>query len=733
MPFNGLEGLMICFLASLIFPEAACNGVMMAAKSFVFRFADVEVREREFTLVKAGETLAVEPKAFRVLLFLLRNPEKLITKQEILDAVWGDAAVTENSLARAVGLLRKLLADEARTPRFIETVATVGYRFLGKVVAVEDRITVAPAFDPVNSSEAAGATSTPGPLSPDANESAKRRISRTGLLSAGAVLLVAGGIWYVAQPLAPPRIAAYPQITHDGHAGFIAGTDGIRIYFNSPPGLVGVTGGDIVAIPTGFTRAWVVGVAADGADLLILSSDPYQLWTMRAVGGRPRFISNSPGNGALAWSPDSKYIAYPDNSGNLYAMRSDGTDIRKLATIKGGAITDVTWSPDAGRIRFTRNDTLWEIPSTGGNPRALLPDWKGPVGQCCGRWTSDGDFYVFLAGGNVVVDPVVGSFEQIWVFDERHPLFRRVSRKPMQLTSGPIHWGSPTPSREGNKIFAVGATQRGELVRIDPKSKQLQPFLGGISAEFLASSKDGTQIVYVTYPDGILWRAKPDGTERVQLTSPPVYPLVCRWSPDGTQILFTAQRDGSHYGLYTVPARGGNPQLIGSANDGTGQVEGNWSPDGRRIVYGVEQQISLRILDLDSDRASKIPGSDGLSSPRWSPDGRYIAAMNVQSRAIRLFDFHTQQWSALAEQMGGWSFPTWSHDGKFIYALNNVGKVSVKRISVPDGKPDLVADLTSVHFTGTLGPWFGLDPNDNPILLRDNGTSDIYALTFERK
>lgn len=48
---------------------------MMATKSFVFRFGDVEVREREFALVKAGEMLPVEPKAFRVLLILLRNPE----------------------------------------------------------------------------------------------------------------------------------------------------------------------------------------------------------------------------------------------------------------------------------------------------------------------------------------------------------------------------------------------------------------------------------------------------------------------------------------------------------------------------------------------------------------------------------------------------------------------------------------------------------------------------------
>src|SRR5579864_8319270 len=109
----------------------------MAGKPFVFRFADVEVREREFSLTKAGEALPVEPKAFRVLLILLRNPQKLLPKDELLTAVWGDTAVSENSLARSIALLRRLLGDEARTPRFIETVATVGYRFVCPVQVSE--------------------------------------------------------------------------------------------------------------------------------------------------------------------------------------------------------------------------------------------------------------------------------------------------------------------------------------------------------------------------------------------------------------------------------------------------------------------------------------------------------------------------------------------------------------------------------------------------------------------
>ena len=66
---------------------------MVGTQECVFRFGDVEVREREFRLIKAGEVIPVEPKAFRVLLFLLHNPQKLISKEQLLNAVWGETAV----------------------------------------------------------------------------------------------------------------------------------------------------------------------------------------------------------------------------------------------------------------------------------------------------------------------------------------------------------------------------------------------------------------------------------------------------------------------------------------------------------------------------------------------------------------------------------------------------------------------------------------------------------------
>jgi DNA-binding winged helix-turn-helix (wHTH) protein len=104
----------------------------------VFNFGGVEVREREFLLIKAGEVLPVEPKAFRVLLHLLRNPNRLVTKEEILDAVWAETAVSDNSLTRSIATLRRLLGDDSREPRYIGTVPTVGYRLLCAVDVFEE-------------------------------------------------------------------------------------------------------------------------------------------------------------------------------------------------------------------------------------------------------------------------------------------------------------------------------------------------------------------------------------------------------------------------------------------------------------------------------------------------------------------------------------------------------------------------------------------------------------------
>src|SRR4051812_14111480 len=98
-----------------------------------YRFDGIRVDVSNMRLMVNGEVRAVEPKTFRLLQFLIENRGRILPKDEILSAVWEGAAVTDNALTRAVGQLRKALGEDAREPRYIETIPTVGYRFCGSV------------------------------------------------------------------------------------------------------------------------------------------------------------------------------------------------------------------------------------------------------------------------------------------------------------------------------------------------------------------------------------------------------------------------------------------------------------------------------------------------------------------------------------------------------------------------------------------------------------------------
>jgi Tol biopolymer transport system component/DNA-binding winged helix-turn-helix (wHTH) protein len=729
---------------------------MPGHNSSVFRFSDVEVHEGELHIRRNGNAVPVEPKAFRILLHLLRNHGRLIPKEELIKAGWGETAVTDNSLTRNIALLRRLLDDDPREPRYIETVSTVGYRFICPVITAEVLSSSVPAVDSPNGKTGDGTVEIlPGSVADDegasdglngpepAPEPREFLRTRRRLISVAGVVICALGFaaWSLLRPLRPLRVTEYTPITHVGYIGAIAGTDGARLYFNSDVWgsveyAVSVFGGEITTVPLELGHIWIRDVSPDGSHLLVHSLDPSALWSVGTLGGPAQFITKVEHTQNHQFSPDGKYIAYSDGQTGavgIYVMGSDGANVRKLATVKE-QIIDLTWSPDGSRMRFTMDDRLWEVSSSGANLHPLFPTWNGPRNLCCGRWTPDGDFYVFLAG--VGRAAYLGGWAQMWALDERRHFLLRPSTGPLQLTSGPIHWEVPIPSKDGKKIFAKGTIPRGELVRFDAKSKNLQPFLDGISAECISYSRDQNQMAYVSYPEGILWRAKPDGTARTQLTTPPTYPTVCSWSPDGTQIIFNDHLS-SHWGVYTVPAYGGRTQPITPVDVQEDQYCGSWSTDGHRMAYTVGQLHShLRILEVDRRTTTKIPGSDDLYFPRWSPDGRYIAALlGPDGAEVRVFNLQTQQWSTLLAHMGGWSFPAFSHDGRYLYALNFRGQpgYSVYRVPVSGGKPELVADLSGFHPIGAGGFWFGLDPEDNPLLLRNNGASDIYALTLDRR
>jgi Tol biopolymer transport system component len=172
-------------------------------------------------------------------------------------------------------------------------------------------------------------------------------------------------------------------------------------------------------------------------------------------------------------------------------------------------------------------------------------------------------------------------------------------------------------------------------------------------------------------------------------------------------------------------------------DDREAETDPSWSPDGRKIAFstspnvGASSKSDLRIFDIANGNIAILPASDGLLVPHWSPDGLSIAAMTLDNMAMKVFDLASKRWTKL--ETGSVAFPEWSHDSRFLYYVKWSGNATVVRIRAADGIRETVADLKGARYTGVYSLWMGLDPADTPMMLRDIGSDDIYALTLERK
>ncbi len=219
------------------------------------------------------------------------------------------------------------------------------------------------------------------------------------------------------------------------------------------------------------------------------------------------------------------------------------------------------------------------------------------------------------------------------------------------------------------------------------------------------------------------------------LTFPPMRAVLPRWSHDAKQIAFNAILPDTTWNIYLVSSAGGTPQRILPSDQS--QMDANWLPDGISLVFasgpGIQNTL-IYTLDLKSRRVSTFPGSSGLYSPRWSPDGKYIAAIAADSsQRLMLFDFATQKWTEVVGSPMG--FDTWSRDGQYLYfwSFDKAGVGDILRLRLSDRKVENMANLESIGraATGTYGGWFGLAPDDSPLVARDISTQEIYALEME--
>jgi DNA-binding winged helix-turn-helix (wHTH) protein/Tol biopolymer transport system component len=690
-------------------------------------FGDFRLNLAEHLLTRQGQPVALAPKVFDTLVILVQNAGQLISKDDFIAQLWPGIFVEEVALAQNISQLRKALGDSADGAQIIQTVPKRGYRFALPVRLVDD------------SQKANQPSKLPlGTAAPSASARRTSAILKRGaFVAAGLFIFLAATLSFqwITQP-SEPRLLRMTPITASGRAepwGEIH-VDGSRVYFLERHASTwsltqtSVTGGEPARVAAPFPNTRIFGLSPDRSEFLVGSftdlAGNMPLWTMPAQGGPPHRVGDVVVDDAV-WFPDGKRILATLH-GEVFSVELDGGNRRHWFSVNGTAV-DFSWRPDGHTFRFTVTDangdlSLWEASSDGGNPHLLLPNWSRHHAECCGVWMPNGRDYVFSA--------IRDGGEDLWVLREPEGLFH-FQPKPMRLTAGPYDFSTPAPSLDGKRIFVFGVQNQEKLFRYDTQRGDFLPF--PISGIHVALSRDGGWLAYVD-PAGTMWRSRSDGTERMQLTSRPLWATRPRWSPDGKQILFVGQMPGAQLTPYVVQRDGGAP--VPAAKDAHGGYA-DWQPDGESIVLDALDSTGpnseMSIIHLKTGESSKVSGSTGLIEPRWSPDGRYIAAISADFKTLHLYDARQRQWSQLASarHLGRFQWGTESRDLYFQDLLDP--QEAIFRWDASNGKVNRVFDFSKpLLLGGAIRCSFeGFAPDGSYLTSFRFNFSNVYALDVD--
>ncbi len=608
----------------------------------IYRFGPYELDVRSGELRKHGIRIRVREQPIKILFILLENPGEVVLREEIRDRLWPGNTIVEfdHGINAAVQKLRDGLGESADQPRYVETVARRGYRFIADVERIAGNLTAAQA-DPSEGGE--GQVEAGEPLLTDP--------AATNEPEAAAAEDFAPGT--VEQEHRRPRgnggIQLWIAFTALA-AALIAGAFALA-YFTRKPSPAPVVRFSFAA-PANWRNA-EVAVSPDGTRVAFGESGGRSgLWIRSIDSFNAQLLPGTEGAIYPFWSPDGTSIGFMTRNGIKRVDFHDGgqstvQQVTSAALLYGGA----AWNRQ-GDILFQPQSTgsgLFRVPAGGGTPTPVtsLNAARQEIAHRFPQFLPDGRHFIYwvwsaleentgVYAGSLDASSSAKPMDAPLVRSWRHALFaepgyllipqgsallaRRFDPSTLRITGEPhpypepigMDWGLTgramfSISANGALVYQEAAPQQGaRIILRDRRGIQLRAIPAPPGSQFPSlDPREKNAVINGVDENSMeeMWRIDLDRGISSRLTAAHGSNQAPRWSPDGSRIAFRSNRSGA-YDLYAKTIAGSGPEqlLVKSPNL---KFPMSWSSDGRFLFYYELDPVTkwdLWVLPLEGDR-----------------------------------------------------------------------------------------------------------------------------------
>ncbi len=653
-----------------------------AGATVCFDVFKVDLRAGE--LHREGRRVRLQEQPFRVLSLLVERAGEIVTRDELREKLWpADTFVDfDHGLNSAVARLREALRDSAEMPRFIETIAKRGYRFIAPLQTATLAATV-PSTSPAVQNNSLFRS----PIPP------KIWIGSTLCLALSCIL----SAWALYRPSPDSQLERIEVVPLVGLRGFQAtpafSPDGTLVAFRQSDGahnagiFAAVVGGQKSLQLTGDPGDCCPTWSPDGRQLAFIrySEKDASIYTIPALGGTEHRVYRGPASmrAGLSWSPNSDALVFPetnpaDSTRSVISLLSlSDSSTRALSSPPAGSLDhEPAFSPDGARVAFIRStiagvtNDVFVMPAEGGRAKRLTFDNRPIMGPP--TWTPDSREIVFSSDRGVAIG--------LW----------RVAAtgcipSPVAGPVGDAKW--PSIPAKGNTLVYEQGESKFNVWRLDLKDAKHHalppsPLVSEKGDKMRPElSPDGKKIAFETNRLGFwdIWTCDVNGNNCDQVTSLHGTAGRARWSPDGRHIAFEFHpKERSE--IYVAEVPGGLPHLV-STIDGVDNLSPSWSRDGKSLYFASKrgtEPFQVWKMPFEGGSPTRITKNGGIS-PVESPDGQFLYYSKYEQGGVWRMPLQGGQETEILKDVEGGGWPNWAITADGIYFLR-FGKFPVVTI-----------------------------------------------------